>query len=84
MPLTQKAMLLLTEGEGKKSGDPGGLEHVGAEHFPPDLAFLRQKRSELVLRQVKEMEEADENMMPCLKPYKMAYSTKQECGPKTS
>uniref|UniRef100_A0A673GKA5 Uncharacterized LOC107744157 n=1 Tax=Sinocyclocheilus rhinocerous TaxID=307959 RepID=A0A673GKA5_9TELE len=54
----------------KKIRDPGGLEHVGAEHFPPDLAFLRQKRSELVLRQVKEMEEADENMMPCLKPYK--------------
>lgn len=62
----------------KKIRDPGGLEHVGAEHFPPDLAFLRQKRSELVLRQVKEMEEADENMMPCLKPYKngLLYKTR--------
>uniref|UniRef100_A0A671T935 Protein unc-13 homolog B-like n=1 Tax=Sinocyclocheilus anshuiensis TaxID=1608454 RepID=A0A671T935_9TELE len=62
----------------KKIRDPGGLEHVGAEHFPPDLAFLCQKRSELVLRQVKEMEEADENMMPCLKPYKngLLYKTR--------
>ncbi|XP_077099991.1 uncharacterized protein LOC143750688 [Siphateles boraxobius] len=62
----------------KKIRDPGGLEHVGAEHFPPDLAFLRQKRSELVLRQVQEMEEADENMMPCLKPYKngLLYKTR--------
>uniref|UniRef100_A0A672NC44 Unc-13 homolog B n=1 Tax=Sinocyclocheilus grahami TaxID=75366 RepID=A0A672NC44_SINGR len=62
----------------KKIRDPGGLEHVGAEHYPPDLAFLRQKRSELVLRQVKEMEEADENMMPCLKPYKngLLYKTR--------
>uniref|UniRef100_A0A8C1VDV0 Unc-13 homolog B n=1 Tax=Cyprinus carpio TaxID=7962 RepID=A0A8C1VDV0_CYPCA len=62
----------------KKIRDPGGVEHVGAEHFPPDLAFLRQKRTELVLRQVKEMEEADENMMPCLKPYKngLLYKTR--------
>ncbi|KAI2659948.1 hypothetical protein H4Q32_022523 [Labeo rohita] len=62
----------------KKIRDPGGLEQAGAEHFPPDLAFLRQKRSELVLRQVKEMEEADENMMPCLKPYKngLLYKTR--------
>ncbi|KAA0703812.1 Protein unc-13 -like protein B [Triplophysa tibetana] len=54
----------------KKIRYPGGLEHAGYEQFPSDLALLRQKRGELALRQLKEMEETEENMIPCLMPYK--------------
>ncbi|KAL7846902.1 hypothetical protein SRHO_G00218820 [Serrasalmus rhombeus] len=67
----------------KKIRDPGGLvntraEHIGDDSFPPDLALLRQKRGELVMRQVAEMEEEDEKMMPCLRPYKngLLYKTR--------
>ncbi|KAK2823742.1 hypothetical protein Q7C36_020342 [Tachysurus vachellii] len=59
----------------KKVRDPSGLvntrmEFIGKDLFGPDLALLRQKRGELVLRQVAEMEEEEEKMMPCLRPYK--------------
>ncbi|XP_028830778.1 uncharacterized protein unc13bb isoform X6 [Denticeps clupeoides] len=67
----------------KRLRDPGGLlkaEVDGSrdEHFPPDLALLRRKRGELVLRQVAEMEEEEDNMKPCLKPYKngLLYKTR--------
>lgn len=67
----------------KKIRDPGGLafseaEKLTDEPFPPDLALLRQKRGELVLRQVAEIEEEEEQMTPCLKPYKngLLYKTR--------
>lgn len=67
----------------KKIRDPGGLvnaqtKHTEDDYFPPDLALLRQKRGELVLRQVAEMEEEDEKMTPCLRPYKngLLYKTR--------
>ncbi|KAL7847943.1 hypothetical protein AOLI_G00226610 [Acnodon oligacanthus] len=67
----------------KKIRDPGRLvntraENIGDDSFPPDLALLRQKRGELVMRQVAEMEEEDEKMMPCLRPYKngLLYKTR--------
>lgn len=43
---------------------------TGGDLFNADLALLREKRGELVLRQVAEMEEEDEKMMSCLRPYK--------------
>ncbi|XP_055064806.2 uncharacterized protein [Misgurnus anguillicaudatus] len=55
----------------KKIQDPGGPELAGP--FLSDLALLHRKRFELVSRQVKEMEEADENMIPCLMPYKNGF-----------
>lgn len=45
-------------------------EYTGDNLCNADLALLRQKRGELVLRQVAEMQENDEKMMPCLRPYK--------------
>lgn len=69
----------------KKVRDPVGLvntrmECIGENFFNPDLALLRQKRGELVLRQVAEMEEEDEKMMPCLRPYKngLFYKTRMQ------
>ncbi|KAK3521365.1 hypothetical protein QTP70_003430 [Hemibagrus guttatus] len=69
----------------KKVRDPFGLvntrtEFVGEDLFNPDLALLRQKRGELVLRQVAEMEEEEEKMMPCLRPYKngLFYKTRMQ------
>ncbi|KAJ7987230.1 hypothetical protein DPEC_G00336590 [Dallia pectoralis] len=67
----------------KKIQDPGGMkfpeaEKLADEPFPPDLSLLRQKRGELVLRQVAELEEEEERMTPCLKPYKngLLYKTR--------
>ncbi|XP_034152756.1 uncharacterized protein unc13bb isoform X3 [Esox lucius] len=67
----------------KRIQDPGGMsfseaEKLADEPFPPDLALLRQKRGELVLRQVAELEEEEEQMTPCLKPYKngLLYKTR--------
>uniref|UniRef100_A0A667YPF3 Unc-13 homolog B n=1 Tax=Myripristis murdjan TaxID=586833 RepID=A0A667YPF3_9TELE len=67
----------------KKIRDPGGLvskeaEKIRDEPFPPDLALLRQKRGELVMRQVAEIQEDEENMTPCLRPYKngLLYKTR--------
>lgn len=59
----------------KKVRDPVGIANTRTEFteedlFNSDLALLRQKRGELVLRQVAEMQEEDEKMMPCLRPYK--------------
>lgn len=69
----------------KKVRDPVGLvnarmECIGENFFNPDLALLRQKRGELVLRQVAEMEEDEEKMMPCLRPYKngLFYKTRMQ------
>ncbi|KAK1800897.1 hypothetical protein P4O66_005560 [Electrophorus voltai] len=63
--------------------DLEGFVHTGEECmeedcFPPDIAPLLQKRGELVLRQVAEMEEEEEKMMHCLRPYKnsLLYQTK--------
>lgn len=53
----------------KKVRHPVGLANTRTD-LNPDLALLRQKRGELVLRQVAEMQEEDEKMMPCLRPYK--------------
>ncbi|XP_046717364.1 uncharacterized protein LOC124393515 [Silurus meridionalis] len=68
----------------KKTGEPVGFLKTNTEcikdFFNPDLALLRQKRGELVLRQVAEMEEDDEKMMPCLMPYKngLFYKTRMQ------
>ncbi|GAA6072039.1 uncharacterized protein LOC124393515, partial [Tachysurus ichikawai] len=69
----------------KKVRDPFGVvntrtEFIGKDLFGPDLALLRQKRGELVLRQVAEMEEEEEKMMPCLRPYKngLFYKTRMQ------
>lgn len=69
----------------KKVREPFGLvstrtELIREDLFNPDLALLRQKRGELVLRQVAEMEEKEEKMMPCLRPYKngLFYKTRMQ------
>ncbi|XP_069369703.1 uncharacterized protein [Paralichthys olivaceus] len=48
------------------------------EAFPSDLARLREKRGELFMRQVEEMQEEEERMTSCLRPYKngLLYKTR--------
>lgn len=65
--------------------DPGGLlsserdkTRQREETFPSDLALLREKRGELFMRQVAEMQEEEERMTSCLRPYKngLLYKTR--------
>lgn len=58
----------------KKIRDPGGLK----EGFPSDLALPQEKRGEVFLRQVTEMQEEEERMTSCLRPYKngLLYKTR--------
>ena len=68
----------------KRIRDSGGLAVRGADdpgdEVPPlpDPGRLRRKRGELVLRQVADLEEEEELMTPCLKPYKngLLYKTR--------
>ncbi|KAM7393158.1 hypothetical protein PAMA_008012 [Pampus argenteus] len=67
----------------KKIRDPGGLLSTEAdktreEAFPSDLALHRQKRGELFMQKVTEMQEEDERMTSCLRPYKngLLYKTR--------
>lgn len=67
----------------KKIRDPGGLlsteaDKMREEAFPSDLALLREKRGELFMRQVAEMQEEEERMTSCLRPYKngLLYKTR--------
>ncbi|KAJ8392774.1 hypothetical protein AAFF_G00072580 [Aldrovandia affinis] len=61
-----------------------GLGRMREDSFPPDISsmpsaqLLRHKRGEEVLRQVAEMEEEEEQMTPCLRPYKngLLYKTR--------
>uniref|UniRef100_A0A665UV99 Unc-13 homolog B n=1 Tax=Echeneis naucrates TaxID=173247 RepID=A0A665UV99_ECHNA len=48
------------------------------EAFPSDLALLHEKRGELFMRQVVEMQEEEERMTSCLRPYKngLLYKTR--------
>lgn len=71
----------------KKFRDPvvfvnARTESRGEDAFNRDIALLRQKRGELVLRQVAELEEEDEKMMPCLRPYKNGLFYKTRMQPK--
>ncbi|XP_071321537.1 serine-rich adhesin for platelets-like [Trachinotus anak] len=63
--------------------NPGGLlsaeaDEMREEAFPSDLALLREKRGELFMRQVVEMQEEEERMTSCLRPYKngLLYKTR--------
>ncbi|CAB1425831.1 unnamed protein product [Pleuronectes platessa] len=63
--------------------NPGGLlgteaDKTREEAFPSDLARLREKRGELFMRQVEEMQEEEERMSSCLRPYKngLLYKTR--------
>lgn len=67
----------------KKIRDPGGLlstepDKIREEAFPSDLALLREKRGELFMRQVAEMQEEEECVTSCLRPYKngLLYKTR--------
>lgn len=67
----------------RKVREPGGLfiteaGKMGEESFSSDLALLRDKRGELFLQQVAEMQEAEECMTPCLRPYQngLLYKTR--------
>ncbi|CAL8384681.1 unnamed protein product, partial [Gadus morhua 'NCC'] len=56
----------------KKSRDPEGLLAVDPEKLretSPDRDVLRQKRGELVMMKVAEIQEEEEQMTPCLRPY---------------
>lgn len=64
--------------------DPGGLlaperdQTGGKKASHADLALLREKRGELFMRQVAEMQEEEERMTSCLRPYKngLLYKTR--------
>ncbi|KAK0137105.1 hypothetical protein N1851_026702 [Merluccius polli] len=65
----------------KKTRDPGGVFTIDPETLDedtPDRAVLRQKRGELVMRKVVEIQEEEEQMTPCLRPYKngLLYKTR--------
>lgn len=67
----------------KKIRDPGGLLSTEAdtmreEAFPSDLALLREKRGELFMRQVVEMQEEEERFTPSLRPHQntLLYKTR--------
>ncbi|KAJ4925802.1 hypothetical protein JOQ06_007988 [Pogonophryne albipinna] len=67
----------------KKIRDPGGLLSTDAdkkreEAFPSDIALLREKRGELFMRQVVEMQEEEERITSCLRPYQngLLYKTR--------
>lgn len=67
----------------KKIRDRGRLlstesAKIGEEAFPSDLALLHVKKGELFMRQVAEMQEEEERMTSCLRPYKngLLYKTR--------
>lgn len=67
----------------KKIRDRGRLlstesDKIGEEAFPSDLALLHEKKGELFMRQVAEMQEEEERMTSCLRPYKngLLYKTR--------
>lgn len=66
----------------KKIRDPGGLLHTEAdtvkEAFPSDLTLPQEKRGEVFLRQVAEMQEEEERKTSCLRPYRngLLYKTR--------
>lgn len=67
----------------KKITDPGGFlspeaDKMRKETFPADLALLREKRGELFMRQVAEMQEEEERMTSDLRPYQngLLYKTR--------
>uniref|UniRef100_A0A669CSY8 Unc-13 homolog B n=1 Tax=Oreochromis niloticus TaxID=8128 RepID=A0A669CSY8_ORENI len=67
----------------KKITDPGGFlspeaDKMREETFPTDLALLREKRGELFMRQVAEMQEEEERMTSDLRPYQngLLYKTR--------
>ncbi|XP_054875111.1 uncharacterized protein LOC111573549 isoform X3 [Amphiprion ocellaris] len=67
----------------KKITDPAAFlsseaDKYREETFPSDLAVLREKRGELFMRQVAEMQEEEECMMSCLRPYRngLLYKTR--------
>lgn len=53
-------------------------DKIGEEAFPSDLALLHEKKGELFMRQVAEMQEEEERMTSCLRPYKngLLYKTR--------
>lgn len=66
----------------KRIREPGGLlrkeaDRVG-EGFPSDLELPHEKRGEVFLRQVAEMQEEEERMASCLRPYRngLLYKTR--------
>lgn len=62
----------------KKIRDPGGVADKMKEGFPSDLALPHEKRGEVFLRQVAAMQEEEERMTSCLRPYKngLLYKTR--------
>ncbi|TKS84251.1 Protein unc-13 -like protein B [Collichthys lucidus] len=67
----------------KKIRDPERLlskeaDKMREEALPSDLALLREKRGELFMREVAEMQEEEERMTSCLRPYKngLLYKTR--------
>lgn len=67
----------------KKIRDPERLlskeaDKTREEALPSDLALLREKRGELFMREVAEMQEEEERMTSCLRPYKngLLYKTR--------
>ncbi|TWW66554.1 hypothetical protein D4764_20G0005860 [Takifugu flavidus] len=66
----------------KRIRDPGGLHHTEADKMkevcPSDLALPREKRGEVFLRQVAELQEEEERTTSCLRPYKhgLLYKTR--------
>ncbi|XP_039635128.1 uncharacterized protein LOC120545141 isoform X5 [Perca fluviatilis] len=67
----------------KKIRDPGGLlstkaDKMREEAFPSDLELLREKRGELFMRQVVEMQQEEKHMTSCLRPYQngLLYKTR--------
>lgn len=60
----------------KKIRDPGGSVHT--EAFPSDLALPQEKRGEVFLRQVAEMQEEEERKTSCLRTYRngLLYKTR--------
>lgn len=57
----------------KRIRDPGGLHHTQADRMkevsPPDPALPRERRGDVFLRQVAELQEEEERTTSCLRPH---------------